>query len=255
MSSVQRHLYRELTSREDWHEIWCNSVDFTTVRIQEIHVKERFQPAVGTMLHSEYATSWFHQMVQLVERDAADHVGDLNYMMAKMALNTVSGLSFGFSFLLKDTQQGTQNKLFLMFMCTIISVPPINQLPFLNMRSVHEIRECPMSWDIIGSSLFFFCWYWTSEFTSDHAGCSSLMIGVVFPLYYAAIGQSVAAMSPDAEIAAILFSRSCLLCTYVFIISCRALSTTSIIDYYSHMTTRRSDSFKGDRNERSHMFR
>ncbi|PBK60845.1 hypothetical protein ARMSODRAFT_981937 [Armillaria solidipes] len=63
MSSVQRHLYRELTSREDWHEIWCNSTDVTTVQIQEIHVKERSQPAVGTMLPEEYATFWFHQMV------------------------------------------------------------------------------------------------------------------------------------------------------------------------------------------------
>ncbi|KAK0432530.1 hypothetical protein EV421DRAFT_1500363 [Armillaria borealis] len=111
MSSVQRHLYRELTAREDWHEIWCNSADFTTVRIQEIHVKERSQPAVGTMLYSEYATSWFHQMVRLVKRDTADHSGDLSYMMAKMALNIVSGLSLGFSFLSRDTQQGTPNKI------------------------------------------------------------------------------------------------------------------------------------------------
>lgn len=216
------------TSREDWHEIWCNSDEFTKVQgqIQEIHAKGRSQPPVGTTLHSEYATSWFHQVVQLVKRDASDHFRDPSYMMAKMALNIVSGLFLGFSFFKsKDTQQGTQNKLFSIFMSTIISVPLANQLqiPFLNMRSIYEIRERPsrmynwtalvtsqiiveVPWNIIGSSLYFFCWYWTSGFTSDRAGYSYLMIGVIFPLYYTTIGQSVAAMSPNAEIAAILFS-------------------------------------------------
>ncbi len=104
------------TSREDWHEIWCNSDEFTKVQgqIQEIHAKGRSEPAVGTTLHSEYATSWFHQVVQLVKRDASDHFRDPSYMMAKMALNIVSGLFLGFSFFKsKDTQQGTQNKLFV----------------------------------------------------------------------------------------------------------------------------------------------
>ena len=110
-------------------------------------------------------------------------------------------------------------------MALIISVPLANQLqiPFLSMRSIYEIREQPskmyswtalvtsqilveVPWNIVGSSIFFFCWYWTSGFISDRAGYSYLMMGVLFPIYYTTIGQSVASMSPNAEIAAILFS-------------------------------------------------
>ncbi|EEB99827.1 hypothetical protein MPER_00395, partial [Moniliophthora perniciosa FA553] len=53
-----------------------------------------------------------------------------------------AGIFIGFSFFkAKDTQQGTQNKLFAIFMATIISVPLVNQLMgvFINMRNIYEI--------------------------------------------------------------------------------------------------------------------
>ena len=107
----------------------------------------------------------------------------------------------------------------------IPSVPLANQLqvPFINTRNIYEIRERPsrmyswsalvtsqilveMPWNILGSSLFFLCWFWTVGFPSDRGGYTSLMYCVVFPMYYSTIGQAVAAMSPNAEIAALLFS-------------------------------------------------
>ena len=107
----------------------------------------------------------------------------------------------------------------------IPSVPLANQLqvPFINTRNIYEIRERPsrmyswsalvtsqilveMPWNILGSSLFFLCWFWTVGFPSDRGGYTYLMYGVVFPMYYSTIGQAVAAMSPNAEIAALLFS-------------------------------------------------
>jgi ATP-binding cassette subfamily G (WHITE) protein 2 (SNQ2) len=66
------------------------------------------------------------------------------------------------------------------------------------------ITEIP--WNILGTTIFFCCWYWTVGFPGDRAGYSYLMMGVLFPCYYTTIGQSIAAMSPNAEIAAILFS-------------------------------------------------
>lgn len=63
------------------------------------------------------------------------------------------------------------------------SVPLANQLqvPYIQIRSVYEIRERPsrmynwtalitsqilveIPWNILGSTLFFFCWYWTVGF-------------------------------------------------------------------------------------------
>jgi ATP-binding cassette, subfamily G (WHITE), member 2, SNQ2 len=40
----------------------------------------------------------------------------------------------------------------------------------------------------------------------SRAGFTYLMFGVLFPIYYTTIGQAVAAMAPNAEIAALLFS-------------------------------------------------
>ena len=62
--------------------------------------------------------------------------------MAKLILQIVGGLFIGFTFFqAKNTQQGTQNKLFAIFMGLIVSVPVANQLqvPFLNMRSIYEV--------------------------------------------------------------------------------------------------------------------
>ena len=105
------------------------------------------------------------------------------------------------------------------------SVPLASQLqvPFINLRSIYEIRERPsrmyswtalvtsqilveLPWNIVGSSLFFLCWYWTVGFPSSRAGYTYLMMGVIYPMYYTTIGQAVAAMAPSAEIAALLFS-------------------------------------------------
>lgn len=110
-------------------------------------------------------------------------------------------------------------------MGTILSVPLSNQLqiPFLNMRSIYEIRERPsrmyswtamvtslflteLPWNILGSSLFFLCWYWTVGLANDRAGFTYLLLGVTFPLYYTSISMAVAAMTPNTEIAALVFS-------------------------------------------------
>lgn len=110
-------------------------------------------------------------------------------------------------------------------MSTIVSVSLSNQLqvPFLNMRSIYEIRERPsrmyawtsfitahllteLPWNILGSSLYFICWFWTVGFDSSRAGYTFLMMGVTLPCYYTTIGMAVAAMSPNAEIAGLLFS-------------------------------------------------
>lgn len=93
-------------------------------------------------------------------------------------------------------------------MSTIVSVPLTNQLqvPFFSMRSVYEIRERHSSmyswtalltsqllveipWNILGTSLYFFCWFWTVGFPNDRAAFTYLFLAVVFPFYYTTIGQ------------------------------------------------------------------
>ena len=129
-------------------------------------------------------------------------------------------------------------------MALVLSVPVANQLQvvFLNLRDVYEIRErssriyswpalvtsqilVELPWNIVGSTLFFFCWYWTVGFPTDRGGYTYLLIGVLFPIYYTTIGQAVAATSPTAEIAGILFS---FLFSFV-------LTFNGVVQPYSHL--------------------
>ena len=94
------------------------------------------------------------------------------------------------------------------FQSLILSVPLSNQLqvPFIKMRNIYEIRErhsnmyswtalitaqilVEIPFNIVGSSLYFFTWYWTVSFPESRAGYTFLVLGVLFPLYYTSISQ------------------------------------------------------------------
>ena len=98
------------------------------------------------------------------------------------------------------------------------------------MRDIYEIRErssrmyhwsalitaqvvIELLWNILGSTLFFLCWYWTVGFEPSRAGFTYLMYGVCFPIYYTTIALAVASMAPTAEIAGLVLS---LLYSFVF---------------------------------------
>ncbi|KAI0827349.1 pleiotropic drug resistance ABC transporter [Trametes gibbosa] len=216
------------TTDIDWHDAWKKSAEAanTTQELERIHTEGRNRPALQATLTSSFPTSWRYQFTTLLRRDAQAHWRDPTYIAAKMGLNIAGALLIGFTFFkAKTTIQGTQNHLFAIFMSTIVSVPLSNQLQvaFIDMRNVFEVRErhsrmyswtalvtsqimIEMPWNILGSSVYFLCWYWTVGFPTDRAGFTYFMMGVWFPLYYTTIGQAVAAMAPNAEIAALLFS-------------------------------------------------
>ncbi|KAH7929028.1 hypothetical protein BV22DRAFT_1057873 [Leucogyrophana mollusca] len=216
------------TTTSDWHDIWSSSHECAAIQeeIDAIHRNGRATPPITTTLHSTFATPWIFQTWALYERDMMDHWRDPTYLMAKIMLNIVGGLFIGFTFFKRnDTLRGTQDKLFAVYMATILSVPLVNQLQviFLRTRSIYEVRErqsrmygwtalvtsqilVEIPWNILGSTLFFICWYWTVGFSSSRGGYAYLLLGVLFPAYYTTIGQAVSAMSPTAEIAGILFS-------------------------------------------------
>lgn len=106
------------------------------------------------------------------------------------------------------------------------------QSKFLESRTVYEVQERPsrmftwsaflvsqilieIPWHVIGMSLYFFCWYWTSGFDSSRAGFSYLFYCVVFPLYCITLGQAIAAISPTASIATALLAA---LLTFVIVL-------------------------------------
>jgi ATP-binding cassette subfamily G (WHITE) protein 2 (SNQ2) len=216
------------TASVDWHDIWKRSPEAVELQtqIERIHAEGRARPLTETERHSEFATSWIHQAVILTKRNFLAYWRNPTYLMAKIILNVAGGLLIGFTFFnSKDTLQGTQNKLFSIFLATVLAVPITQQLQsvYIDIRSIYEIRERPsrmyswtalatsqilveIPWNILCSSLFFVCWYWTVGFATDRAGYTYLMYGIVFPLYYTTVAEAVGAMAPNAVIASLLFS-------------------------------------------------
>ena len=199
------------TTEFDWYEKWKNSKQASSLQqeLERIHTEGRSRGAVGATYKSDFATPWTYQVAQLLQRDFQAHWRDPTYLLAKLALNIVAGLFIGFTFFKsKDTLQGSQDKLFAIFMGTIVSVPLANQLqvPFIDMRTVYEIRERPsrmyswtalitsqilaeVPWNMLGSTLFFVCWYWTVAFPTSRGGYTWLLLSIVNPIYYTTIGQ------------------------------------------------------------------
>ncbi|KAG6897004.1 hypothetical protein C0992_004715 [Termitomyces sp. T32_za158] len=104
------------SSELDWHNIWLKSEESKRVQMEvdDIHAEGRSRPPVQATLHHEFATNWFTQVALLFKRNAQAYWRDPTYLMAKLVLNIIGGLFIGFTFWRsKDTQQGTQNKLFV----------------------------------------------------------------------------------------------------------------------------------------------
>jgi ATP-binding cassette subfamily G (WHITE) protein 2 (SNQ2) len=215
-------------AEQNWSDVWARSpeAELSRAEISDIVEQARSRGAVSTTIHSEFATPWLYQLKELAVRDMVSHWRDPTYLLAKMSLNIVSGLFIGFTFFnSKDTIAGSQNKLFSVYISTMMIVPLANQLMlnFLTTRNVYEIRERPsrmyswtalitaqilvaIPWNVIGSIIYFFIWYWTTGLDTDRAPFTLLMYIVIFPFYYTTVTMAVAAMSPSMEVAAITFS-------------------------------------------------
>ncbi|KDR66421.1 hypothetical protein GALMADRAFT_80772 [Galerina marginata CBS 339.88] len=215
-------------SVRDWHDVWLKSKEFKELEaaIEEIHREGQKHPPVGATVTTEFATPWAFQARTLLKRQNLAYWRDPIYLMSKLSLNIIGGLLIGFTFFKsKNSVQGNQNKLFAIFMGTILSAPLGGQLhvPYIKMRNVYEIRErsskmyhwsalttaqvlIELPWNILGSSLFFLCWFWTVGFPTSRAGFTYLMYGVCFPIYYTTIALAIASMSPTAEIAGLMYS-------------------------------------------------
>ncbi|OJA14947.1 hypothetical protein AZE42_03704 [Rhizopogon vesiculosus] len=216
------------TTTTDWHNVWTNSPEAAALEdeIQRIHVEGRSRPAVQAEQRTKFATSWKHQTIALTQRNYQAYWRNPTYLTAKLVLCIVSGLLIGFTFYKTgDSLQDSQNKLFSIFLAAILCMPLAQQMQtvFIDIRSIYEVRErqsrmykwtalltsqilVEVPWNILCSSLFFVCWYWTVGFPNDRAGYTYLLYGIVFPLYYTTAALAIASMAPSAFIASLLFT-------------------------------------------------
>ncbi|KAF9494243.1 hypothetical protein BDN71DRAFT_1431877 [Pleurotus eryngii] len=135
--------------------------------LDKIHTDGRQHSSVDATVSSSHAASFAYQLTELTIRQYVSYWRNPAYLMSKFTLNIAAGLfigtstidrqpvSFtnasykGFSFFnAGDSQQDTQNKLFI-----LVEIP----------------------WNIFDSTLFYFCWYWTVGFGSSRAGYTCLI--------------------------------------------------------------------------------
>ncbi|CAE6363521.1 unnamed protein product [Rhizoctonia solani] len=218
------------TSDIDWHTTWKAAPESSALEheLEKMHSQGRGNAAAGEQEPPEYATGYMNQISALLVRAFRHYSRNPTYIMGKIILNVASGLFIGFTFFKADNSiQGSQNKLFAIFMSIIPASSLSNQLQvqFINFRNIYENREkqskmyswAPMvtasilvelPYNIFGSSLYFLCWYWTVGYSSvaDRAGYTFMLLCVAFPLYYTTFSQAVAAMAPNGMISGLLFS-------------------------------------------------
>ncbi|KAG2126806.1 ABC-2 type transporter-domain-containing protein [Suillus clintonianus] len=221
-------------STTDWCDVWKRSPEAAQLQeqIDNLHEHGRTHPPQLSVRHSVFTTSWWHQFVTLTHRNFQAYWRNPTYIRAKFVLNIFGGLLVGFTFFRSDDSlQGTQNKLFIsisiwsIFLALVLCVPLTHQIMavYIDIRTVYEIRERPsrmynwtalvmsqlvaeLPWNVTGSVMFFFCWYWTVGFPTARAGYTFLILAIAFPLYYTTFGHGIASMSPTAPVASIYFT-------------------------------------------------
>ncbi|KAG2054926.1 pleiotropic drug resistance ABC transporter [Suillus hirtellus] len=212
-------------STTDWCDVWKRSSEAAQlqVQIERIHEHGHTRQRQLNVRKSVFATSWSHQLVALTQRNFQAYWRTPTYIRAKFLLNIAGGLLMGFTFFqANDSLQGTQNKLFSIFLGLVLCVSLGHQLlaVYIDIRIVYEIRErssrmyhwtalvmsqlvVELPWNITSAAMFFFCWYWTVGYPTERAGYTFLMISVAFPLYYTTLEHAIASMAPTAPIASL----------------------------------------------------
>ena len=108
------------TVTQDWHQIWNTSLQASRLQEELARIRSNSNSCtkhpVKTTSRSGFATSWTYQLFQMFQRDAEARWRDPAYLVGKLILNIVGGLFVGFTFFkADDSQQGTQDKLFVSF--------------------------------------------------------------------------------------------------------------------------------------------
>ena len=177
----------------------------------------------------EYAQPVGTQIAVTVYRTFLSYWRNPGYLSGKLALNLIAGLFIGSSFWdqgRKTSNAALQNKLFAIFMALAVSTPLAQQLQpiFIQLRSIYEVRERPskmyrwyvfvisaaiaeIPWNIVSGTLLWLPWYFMTHFdyTGKHAAYSWGMY-MLFQLYFTSFAQSVAAFSPNALLASMIYA-------------------------------------------------
>ncbi|KAI9765217.1 MAG: ATP-binding cassette transporter snq2 [Geoglossum simile] len=222
----------------DWHRIWMESGEEGRVgeEIRELVAggEGRFVrkegEVEGTMEGGDFAASWFEQYRTVQARVFQHYWRSPSYILSKVFLNIMAGLFLGFTFYKEpNSVQGLQNKLFAIFMAVILAMPLMNQLQprWASLSALYLIREKPakmyhwttfvlssiiaeIPYNLFTGTLFFFPWFFAVGTWRDYdldrsqRGAYTWLIFMLFQMWWSTFGQSIAALAPNEQTAAVL---------------------------------------------------
>ena len=223
------------TTDKNWSQLFRESPQAVQLRrdlddISRRNAKPMEQtPEAHASQTREYAQPFVPQLAQVTWRAFVAYWRNPLYVSTKMTLNLVSGLVVGSSFWAQGAAQSKialQNRLFACFMALVSSTTLSQHLQpeFIRLRKLYEAREAPskmytwyvmvmsamiveVPWNLLGGTLYWLPWYWMIQFPSDSKRAAySWGLYMLYQLYYSTFGQAMAAISPNAMIASILFS-------------------------------------------------
>jgi len=221
------------TTDKDWHQLFLESELYTQLRQDLTQLNQRkAQPSDAQnnlQANREYAQPFMVQVVEVTKRAFISYWRNPLYLITKMILNVVSGLVVGSSFWAQGKEQSyiaLQNRLFACFLALVASTSLSQHLQpeFIRFRGLFEVREKPskmyswpvmvlgallveIPWNFLGGTIYWLPWYYFIQFPSEsQRSAYSWGLYMLFQLYYCTFGQAMAAISPNAMIASILFS-------------------------------------------------
>ena len=222
-------------AHQNWHEIWTASPEYANVtqEIAKLNETLRLARSERKVEHGEFAMPLSTQVLEVGRRMFIQYWRSPVYISSKFLLNVVSALFIGFTFFKTGLGlQALQNKLFAVYMSTIVSASLINQLQprFIGMRDVFEIREqaskiyswkafafsaiiVEMPYNVVFGTIFYVIWYYLLGFTHGfppgeavNRGGYGWLLYTVYCLWFSTFGQMIASPMPNPSTAAIIQS-------------------------------------------------
>ncbi|KAF7587415.1 hypothetical protein BBP40_007255 [Aspergillus hancockii] len=211
----------------DWNQIWLQSPEHNklTEELDAIIAEAVSRPATVNDDQHEFAASLWTQTKLVTHRMNVSLFRNTEYLDNKFAMHISLALLNGFTFwMIGDALTDLQQNLFTVFNFIFVAPGVISQLQplFIDRRDIFEAREkkskmyhwAPFVTGLIVSEfpyllvcalLYYVCWYFTCGLptSADHAG-SVFFVVVMYECLYTAIGQMIAAYTPNAVFASLV---------------------------------------------------
>ncbi|KAL7268661.1 hypothetical protein RUND412_008706 [Rhizina undulata] len=222
-------------AKKDWHDVWNNSTEKQEVSKEIGALKAEYGSRAAAdssnviITEGDFAAPWVEQYFAVQKRLFQHYWRSPIYIMGKLTLNVFAGLFLGFTFYKeKSTVQGLQNKLFAIFMATVLCTSLMNQLQprFIELTKLYAVREKPskmyhwstfvlsniiveIPFNFVCGTLFFLPWYYAVGFWQAYddvaeRGIYMWYLMMVFNLFFSTFGQVLAALAPNEQTAATL---------------------------------------------------